>query len=160
MTLALPNTGLAVTIDIGDVTDFHPRNKQDVGLRLALWALAKTYGHDVACSGPIYKSMTAEGSRIRVTFDYTGGGLLSKGGPLRHFAVAGADRKFVWAQAEIEGDTVVAASPLVPEPKALRYAWSENPDGCNLSNASGLPASPFRTDDWPALTAGKRWPGE
>ncbi len=160
MTLALPNTGLAVTIDIGDVTDFHPRNKQDVGLRLALWALAKTYGRDVVCSGPIYKSMTVEGSRIRVSFDYTDGCLLAKGGPLRHFAIAGADRKFIWAQAEIDGDTVVAANPLVPEPKALRYAWAENPDGCNLCNASGLPASPFRTDDWPALTAGKHWPGE
>jgi len=157
MTLALPNTGMAVAIDIGDAADIHPKNKQDVGLRLALWPLAKVHGRsELVYSGPIYESMVVEGGKIRIKFNHIGGGLVAKGGTLKLFAIAGADKKFVWAEAVIDGDTVVVSSPQVPDPVAVRYAWAHNPDGCNLYNAAGLPASPFRTDDWPGLTADKR----
>jgi sialate O-acetylesterase len=153
MTLALPNTGMAVIIDIGEAGDIHPRNKQDVGKRLALWALAKTYGRDIVYSGPIYKSMKVESGKVILSFDHVGGGLVARGGePLKGFSVAGADRKFVWADAKIEGSTVVVGSDKVPEPAAVRYAWADNPV-CNLYNKEGLPASPFRTDDWPGITA-------
>ncbi len=152
MTLGLTNTGMAVTIDIGNPGDIHPRNKQDVGRRLALWALASCYGQDVECSGPLYESMTVEFDRIRVFFTHVGDGLVSKGGgPLTGFAIAGADGRFVWANAEIEGDTVVVWSDQVPSPVAVRYAWGNNPS-CNLYNAAGLPASPFRTDTWKGVT--------
>lgn len=156
MTLSLPKTGMAVTIDIGDAKDIHPRNKQDVGFRLALAALKMEYGQDVIHSGPLYKSMKVEGNKVRIRFTNVGGGLVAQGGgPLRGFAVAGADRKFVWANAEIDGDTVVVWSERVPKPAAVRYAWASNPV-CNLYNAAGLPASPFRTDDWPGVTAKNR----
>jgi sialate O-acetylesterase len=149
MTLALPNTGMAVAIDIGDPVDIHPINKQDVGLRLALNALAKDYGQkDRVYSGPLYRGMKAEGGAIRLHFDHVDGGLVAKGGPLKAFAIAGADRKFVWAEAAIEGDTVVVRSPRVSAPRAVRYGWANDPD-CHLYNAAGLPASPFRTDAWP-----------
>ncbi|UCG59694.1 MAG: hypothetical protein JSU70_09285 [Phycisphaerales bacterium] len=153
MTLALPNTGMAVTIDIGNPTDIHPRNKQDVGKRLALWALAKTYGKDLVYSGPLYKSMEAADGKIRVSFDHVGGGLVAGGGgTLIGFAVAGSDQKFVRADATIDGDAVVVSSDEVSEPVAVRYAWADNP-ACNLYNKAGLPASPFRTDDWPKIPA-------
>jgi sialate O-acetylesterase len=156
MTLALPNTGMAVIIDIGDANDIHPKNKQDVGKRLALWALAKTYGKELVYSGPIYKSMRIEGHNIILRFDHVGGGLVAKGGePLKGFAIAGADRKFVWADARIDGQTVVASSDKVPEPAAVRYGWADNPV-CNLYDKEGLPATPFRTDDWPGVTANKK----
>jgi sialate O-acetylesterase len=142
------NTGMAVTIDIGDPNDIHPHNKQDVGKRLAQWALAKTYGKDVVASGPLVKSSRQEGGKIVVEFNYIGGGLAARdGGKLTGFAIAGADKKFVWADARIVGDTVVVSSPAVPAPVAVRYAWAFNPP-CNLVNKAGLPASPFRTDDW------------
>ena len=142
------NTGMAVTIDIGEANDIHPHNKQDVGKRLAQWALAKTYGKDVVASGPLYKSSRQEAGKIVVEFNYVGGGLASRdGGKLTGFAIAGADKKFVWADAQIVGDTVVVSSPAVPSPVAVRYAWANNPP-CNLVNKAGLPASPFRTDDW------------
>ncbi len=141
-----PNTGLAVTIDIGDAIDIHPRNKQDVGHRLAQWALARTYGKTGVCSGPLYRDCVIEGSRMRLFFDHTGGGLTARGGELKTFVIAGADRRFVPAAARIEGDTVVVESSAVAEPQAVRYAWADNPDGCNLYNRAGLPASPFRTD--------------
>ncbi len=145
---AVPNTGMAVTIDIGEANDIHPRNKQDVGKRLAQWALAKTYGKDVVACGPLYKSMRDDGNKIVVEFDCVGGGLAARdGGKLKGFAVAGADKKFIWAEARIVGDTVVVSSPEVESPAAVRYAWANNPD-CNLFNKAGLPASPFRTDDW------------
>jgi sialate O-acetylesterase len=156
MTLTQPNTGMAITIDIGEADNVHPRNKQDVGLRLALLALANTYGRDVPCSGPLHKLATFEGPRVRLHFTHVAGGLVAKGGPLRHFAVAGADRHFVWADAAVDGDTVVVSSTQVPSPQAVRYAWADNPEGCNLFNQAGLPAAPFRTDDWPGLTFGKR----
>jgi sialate O-acetylesterase len=149
LTLSVPQTGLAVAIDIGDAKDIHPRNKQDVGGRLALWALAKTYGQDIACSGPLYQSMKVEGDKIRLQFAHVGKGLVAKGGALKYFAIAGEDKKFVWANAVIDGGTVVVSSPDVPKPAAVRYAWANNPEGCNLYNEAGLPASSFRTDDWP-----------
>jgi sialate O-acetylesterase len=153
MTLALPNTGMAVIIDIGEADDIHPKNKQDVGKRLALWALAKTYGKDLVYSGPIYKSMKVDDGKIILNFDHVGEGLIAKGDEqLKGFAIAGSDRKFVWADAKIDGDTVVVSSDKVPEPAAVRYAWADNPV-CNLYNKEDLPASPFRTDDWPGVTA-------
>ena len=158
--LSLPKVGMAVTIDIGNAKDIHPRNKQDVGKRLALAALAKQYGRKGVFSGPIYESMAIEGSTIRLRFRHVGGGLVARGGPLKQFAIAGEDRKFVWAEARIEkaageakpGDSVVVSSKLVPKPVAVRYAWASNPEGCNLVNKESLPASPFRTDDWPRPT--------
>ena len=150
MTLQLPQTGMSVIIDIGDAENIHPTNKQDVGLRLALNGLAQTYGQQIDYSGPAYRSMRVEGGTIRLTFDHVGGGLIARNGDLTGFAIAGADRKFVWAQARIDGDAVVVSNPQVPAPAAVRYAWADNPP-CNLYNAAGLPASPFRTDDWSML---------
>lgn len=155
MTLSLPTTGMAVTIDIGEAGDIHPQNKQDVGRRLALAARHVAYGEQLVYSGPIYNSMTIEGSSIRLGFDHVGGGLVAKGGELKGFAIAGEDRKFVWADARIDGNTVVVSSPHVPAPVAVRYAWAINPV-CNLYNREGLPASPFRTDAWPGMTEGKK----
>jgi sialate O-acetylesterase len=156
MTLALPKTGMAVIIDIGEAKDIHPKNKQDVGKRLALWALAKTYRKKMVYSGPIYKSMKTEGNQITLDFEHVGGGLVAGGGePLKGFAVAGEDQKFVWADAKIEGDTVVISNDGVSEPIAVRYGWANNPV-CNLYNEEGLPASPFRTDDWPGITVDKK----
>ena len=146
-TLAVPNTGMAVTIDIGMANNIHPKNKQDVGKRMAIWALGATYGKEVVRCGPLYESMSKRGGEIVVRFDHVGEGLLAKGEKLKGFAVAGADRKFVWAEAKIEGDTVVVSCPQVKDPAAVRYAWAANPD-CSLYNKAGLPASPFRTDDW------------
>ncbi len=147
----LPSTGLAVTIDAGDPKDIHPHRKAEVGQRLALWALGTTYKQPIVYSGPLYQSMTVEGSKIRVRFTHTGSGLEAKDGAPRGFAVAGADRKFHWASAVIEGDSAVVFSPDVAAPVAVRYAWADSPE-CNLFNAAGLPASPFRTDDWPGIT--------
>jgi sialate O-acetylesterase len=156
MTLSLPNTGMATIIDIGEADDIHPRNKQDVGRRLALWALAETYDQDVVYSGPLYESMKIEDGKIRVRFDHVGSGLVARGGgELKGFAVAGPDRDFVWADAEIDGNTVVVCSERVENPVAVRYAWADNPV-CNLYNKEGLPASPFRTDDWPGVTIGSK----
>lgn len=156
MTLSLENTGMAVIIDIGQADDIHPRNKQDVGKRLALWALARIHGKAIAWSGPIYRSMKVDGDRIVLHFDHVNGGLMVEGGePVKGFAIAGADRKFVWADATIDGSTVVVRSDKVARPVAVRYAWADNPV-CNLYNGAGLPASPFRTDDWPGITAGKK----
>lgn len=154
--LSLPNTGMAVAIDIGEADDIHPRNKQQVGRRLALAAQAVAYGQPVVHSGPRYRGMIREGNRIRLLFDHTGGGLVSRSGtPLRGFAIAGRDRRFVWAEARIEKDTVVVSSPQVPDPVAVRYAWADNPD-VSLYNREGLPASPFRTDSWsPLLPSGQ-----
>ncbi|HEY3375925.1 MAG TPA: sialate O-acetylesterase [Armatimonadota bacterium] len=150
MTLSLPHTGMAVIIDIGEPNDIHPRNKQDVGRRLALNALGTAYGHTLTYSGPLYRAATVEGNAIRVTFDHVGGGLLAKGGALRGFAIAGADKQFIWAEATIDGDSVVVSSPVVPAPVAVRYGWANDPQ-CTLYNDADLPASPFRSDDWPLL---------
>jgi sialate O-acetylesterase len=153
MALALPKTGMAVTVDIGDAKNIHPKNKQDVGLRLALWALATTYGKkNMVYSGPLYDSCVVKGNKIQLNFKHFGKGLEAKGGALKQFSIAGADKKFVWADAHIKGNTVVVSSPKVVKPVAVRYAWANNPEGCNLYNSAGLPASPFRTDDWPCTT--------
>lgn len=153
-TLSVPNTGMAVTWDIGDVKDIHPKNKQDVGKRLALWALANTYGKsDLVYSGPLYESMATEGNKIRIKFKHATGGLVSKEDkPLTHFQIAGEDQKFVDAKATIDGETVVVESEQVPDPRAVRFAWHGLAEP-NLFNKAGLPASPFRTDDWPLTTA-------
>lgn len=149
-TLALPNTGMAVTTDIGNLTDIHPRNKQEVGRRLALWALAKDYSRDdVTPSGPLYTSMAVEGNTIRLTFDHIGSGLTSRDGePLTWFEIAGEDKQFVEAEATIEGDTVVVSSETVTEPVAVRFGWHQSAEP-NFVNKEGLPASPFRTTALP-----------
>ena len=154
MALSLPNTGMAVTTDIGNPDDIHPRNKQDVGQRLALIALAEIHDQDLVYSGPMYSSMEIDSSQVRLSFDHVGGGLVAKDGPLQGFTIAGPDRVFVEANAEIDGETVIVSSPDVDEPVAIRYAWSNNPEEANLYNADGLPASSFRTDDWPGVTMG------
>ena len=155
MTLSLPKTGMAVIIDIGEAADIHPKNKQDVGGRLALAALATVYGKDVVYSGPMYESMKVEGDKVRLKFKHVGGGLVAKGADkLTGFAIAGEDKKFVWADAKIDGDAVVVSSKDVAKPVAVRYAWADNPE-CNLYNKAGLPASPFRTDDFQMVTAPK-----
>jgi len=180
MALAIPSTGQAVFIDLGESDDIHPRNKKDAGERLARVALAKSYGkRDLAFSGPAYDSMKVEGKTIRVKFICAGGGLAAKPLPATYdvksvvgvtaplgrnspdsevegFAICGADHRWVWADARIEGDSVVVWSDKVPSPIAVRYAWADNPT-CNLSDASGLPAAPFRTDDFPGVTADIRF---
>src|ERR1041384_5215697 len=148
MTLSLPRTGMAVIIDIGDAKDIHPKNKQDVGKRLAYWAESQVYGvKDLVYSGPIFDAMKVDGNKAVVSFKHVGGGLVAKGDKLTGFAVAGEDRKFVWADAKIEGDKIVVSCDQVAKPVAVRYAWADNPE-CNLYNKEGLPASPFRTDAW------------
>lgn len=146
---SVPKTGLAVAIDIGVAGDIHPRNKQEVGRRLALSALAIAYGKKLDHSGPVYRAMKIENNKIRLSFDHVGGGLVAKNTTgdkkLQGFAIAGADNNFVWADAVIENDTVVVSAATVIEPVAVRYAWSNNP-AAELYNAAGLPASPFRTD--------------
>ena len=146
--LKLPKTALVAAIDLGEV-DIHPSNKKDVGERLALAARSLAYGENVEYSGPVYESMKIEGDKALIRFSHIGGGLLARDGqPLRQFAIAGADRKFAWAKAEIEGDSVRVWSDAVAAPVAVRYAWADNPEGCNLCDKQGLPARPFRTDDW------------
>ncbi len=154
MALSLPNTGMAVAIDIGESFDIHPKNKQEVGRRLALAARAIAYGEKLVYSGPIYEGMAIEGNTIRLRFQHVGGGLVAQGGPLKGFIVAGDDRKFLWADARIDGETVLVRSGHIAHPVAVRCAWWDDPHGCNLYNKEGLPASPFRTDDWPGVTAG------
>jgi len=158
MSLSLPNTGMAVAIDIGEAYDIHPKNKQAVGRRLALPALAIAYDQKVVFSGPIYESMIIEGKSIRLRFKHVGGGLVAKGGPLKGFVIAGENRRFVRADAKVKGDTVVVRSDAIKHPVAVRYAWWDDPAGCNLYNVEGLPASPFRTDTWPGVTANVRTP--
>lgn len=159
--LSIPNSGMAVIIDIGEAGDIHPRNKYDVGLRLSRWALARDYGQkDLEVSGPLFREMKIENGKARLSFDHVGTGLMvgkkdgraptveDANGALKRFAIAGADKKWQWADAVIDGKTVVVSSPAVAEPVAVRYAFSQNPAGANLYNREGLPASPFRTDSW------------
>jgi len=143
--LALKNTGMAVTIDIGDAVDIHPKNKQDVGLRLALAARAIAYGEKVEWSGPLYRQVTQEEHALRLWFDHAGG-LMAKGAELTGFEVAGADGKYSAAEAKIEGTSVVVSSAAVLKPVSVRYGWAANPD-CNLVNKEGLPASPFQAPE-------------
>jgi len=148
----VPQTGLAVTIDVGDPKDLHPHRKLEVGERLALWADGTVYRQPIEYSGPLYQSMRIEGTEIHLRFSHVGAGLEALNGEqLRGFAIAGADRKFHWAEARIDRDSVVVSSRDVPSPVAVRYAWADSPI-CNLFNREGLPASPFRTDDWPGIT--------
>ncbi len=147
MTLELPHTGMAVAIDVGEGGDIHPKNKQEVGRRLALNAEATVYFQDQEYSGPIIGGSQVEDAKIRLSFRNAEGMKSSDGGPIKGFAIAGNDHVFHWADAEIQGDHVLISSKEVPAPVAVRYAWSDNPE-CNLVNAAGLPASPFRTDDW------------
>ena len=160
--LEIENTGMAVAIDLADTSnprDVHPENKKDVGERLALWALANDYGKKLTYSGPLYKGMTIKGGEAIISFDHVGEGLMVGGektgiepvksvqdGTLKRFAISGEDRKWHWADTRIEGETVVVSSPEVTKPVAVRYAYTRNPDGCNLYNKAGLPASPFTTD--------------
>ena len=158
--LELKNTGMAVIIDIGEAGDIHPRNKQDVGLRLASWALVKDYGKSMVYSGPLYKSHKVEGSTIRIEFEHAGSGLMlgkkqglapvaeDTSGKMKHIAIAGSDKKWYWAEAKIEGNSLIVSSSSVKEPVAVRYAFAMNPEGANLYNKEGYPASPFRTDNW------------
>lgn len=149
--LALPRTGQAVAIDIGDAADIHPRNKQEVGRRLALAARRVAYGEELVFSGPTYRSHELRDGRVVIAFDHVAGGLAARDrsdGKILEFAIAGADRHFLRAEAVIEGDRVVVWHEKVPQPAAVRYAWADNPADANLVNAGGLPASPFRTDDW------------
>ena len=153
MALRLPHTGMAVAADLGDADDIHPRNKQEVGRRLALAALHDVYGRDLVYAGPTYRAMERHGDTIRIFFDHVGGGLEARGGPLGGFAIAGADSPFVWADVRIDGATVVVSSPDVRDPGAVRYGWADHPAG-NLYNREGLPAAPFRTDVGPGEAAG------
>ena len=154
--ITLPKVGLAVTNDIGEENNIHPKNKQEVGRRLALCALANDYGRaDTVFSGPIFKNALIEGRHIRIQFDHTGGGLKTRdGGQLKHFQIAGKDKKWVWAQAKIENNEVLVSSTEVPNPVGVRYAWAAWPEGANLINAEGLPASCFRTDEFIPITLG------
>ncbi|GAB3916639.1 sialate O-acetylesterase [Mucilaginibacter boryungensis] len=147
--LAVPNTGMAVTIDAGEWNDIHPVDKKDVGERLALWAQHLAYGtKEMVYSGPIYQSSKVEGNKMVLTFSNTGSGLVVKGGgDLYYFAIAGADKKYVWAKARIEGNKVIVWNDTIANPVSVRYAWADNPQGANLYNKEGLPASPFETDD-------------
>jgi len=145
-TLALHDTGMAVAIDIGEALEIHPRNKQDVGRRLARWAMRDCYGEkDLEVSGPLYAASAVEGGKIRIRFTHAGGGLTAQGGTLKGFAIAAEDKRFVWAEARIDGESVVVWSDGVKAPRHVRYAWADNPE-CTLYNGAGLPASPFRTD--------------
>ena len=154
--ITLPNCGLAIANDIGEEKDIHPKNKQEVGRRLALWALAKNYNKSgTICSGPLYRHSTIENDKVRIRFDYTGTGLKTRdGGKLKHFQIAGADQKWVWAEAKIDGNEVIVWHDAVKQPVGVRYAWAAWPDGANLINAEGLPASCFRTDDFLPSTLG------
>jgi sialate O-acetylesterase len=153
MALNLPNTGMAVAIDIGNPKDIHPTNKLDVGERLARWALANDYKQPVVASGPLFKSAKAQGARFQVTFSFAAG-LKAADPELRGFTLAGADKKFVPAKAIIDGETVLVSAEGLTKPVAVRYGWLGSPD-CNLQNAEGLPASPFRSDAWPEVTKGR-----
>jgi len=149
-TLSVANTALAVTIDIGEWNDIHPLNKKDVGKRVSLAARKVAYGEEkVVYSGPVYQSMEIKENKIILTFNTFGSDLKAKDcGELKQFAIAGNDKNFVWANAEIDGNKIIVSSDKVPNPVAVRYAWADNPEGANLYNSEGLPASPFRTDDW------------
>ena len=152
-TLNLPRTGMAIAIDVGDPKNIHPKNKQEVGHRLALWALGDVYGRKVAAtSGPRPAKHEVKGADVVVSFTHTNGGLAAKGGEVKGFVIAGEDRAWKPATARIQGDKVIVSSAEVKAPVAVRYAWEDNPE-CNLANGAGLPASPFRTDDWPELPA-------
>ncbi|HMO62556.1 MAG TPA: sialate O-acetylesterase [Ferruginibacter sp.] len=147
-TLSVANTAMAVTIDLGEWNDIHPDNKKDIGLRLAVAAKKIVYNEAIVHSGPLYQSSAIEGNKVVITFTHTGSGLITNDGePPGEFAIAGADKKFKWAKAKINGNTIIVWNENVPEPLYVRYAWADNPVHPNVYNKEGLPASPFRTDD-------------
>lgn len=148
--LSVPGTAMAVTIDVGEWNDIHPLRKKEVGVRVALAAEKIAYHEKkLVYSGPVYQSMKIEGNKFILSFSNTGGGLIARGGELACFSIAGDDKKFVWAHTKISGDKVIVWSDEIEKPSAVRYAWADNPEGANLYNKEGLPASPFRTDNWP-----------
>ena len=155
LTLREPHTGMAVIIDIGDPNDIHPRDKLDVGHRLALWALAQSYHQELEYSGPLYDSFSIEGDKVRIRFRHATGLKTSDGQPPKSFAIAGPDQTFYWAEARLDGESIVVSSPIVSKPIAVRYAWADNPT-VNLYNGANLPASPFRTDSWKGVTADRK----
>ena len=178
MALKLPNTGQAVLIDIGEAFNIHPRNKKDVGERLAKIALARDYGRKIPYSGPVFAALKIEAQKVRVTFTHADGGLVTKplpetvvvnsesgetkalkrynpNGEVEGFAICGEDKRWEWADAKIEGNGVVVWSDKVAKPVNVRYAYASNPT-CNLYNQAGLPAAPFRTDDFPEGTRNKK----
>jgi sialate O-acetylesterase len=157
-TKMLPKTVMAVITDVGNPKDIHPTKKRPVGERLALAARAVAYGEKIVYSGPIYRRMEVKGDKVILSFDHAGGGLEARDGALRGFAICGEDHRFVWANAEIEGksaDRIIVSSSSVTKPVAVRYGWADCPV-VNLWNKEGLPASPFRTDDFPLTTAAKK----
>lgn len=154
-TKTLTKVGMAVITDVGDKDDIHPTKKAPVGARLALAARGIAYGEKIEFSGPLFKSMRVKGNQAIISFNHAKSGLEARGGELTGFAVCGEDRKFVWAKAEIEGSKVIVSSPAVAKPVAVRYGWSDHPV-VNLWNKDGLPASPFRTDDFPMITTGRK----
>jgi len=152
MTLTQPNTAMVCTIDLGEAEDIHPKDKQDVGFRLALQAEKTVYGKQVTVTGPMLCSFRIEGNTVRVSYTEIGSGLKTKDNlSPREFTIAGADKKFFKATAQIQGNEIIVKSDKVENPVALRYAWSDNPD-CNLINTEGFPAVPFRTDTWKGIT--------
>ena len=155
----VPNTGMAVTVDIGDGGNIHPRNKQDAGKRLAAVAFRQYYGYDNVYAGPTYKAMNVEGDKIRLSFDHVGSGLMVKDkyGYIKGFEICGSDRKFYFAKAWLDGNDVIVSASEVKEPVAVRYAWSDNPEDVNLYNKEEFPAVPFRTDTWKSITEGKEF---
>jgi sialate O-acetylesterase len=159
MTLQLPQTGMAVTTDIGNPDNIHPRNKQDVGKRLALSALKVAYGKDLVYSGPAYKSVAFTKAKAALSFENIGSGLMIKDkyGYLQGFEIAGSDQKFYYAKAEIQGNDILVSHPMVKDPKAVRYGWTNSPVDANLFNKEGFPASPFRTDNWKGITDGVKF---
>ena len=154
-TKTLPKVGMAVITDVGDKNDIHPTKKRAVGERLALAARAIAYAEKIEYSGPIYKKMSVSDGKVVLSFDHTDGGLEAREGALKGFAICGADKRFVWADAEIRDDNVIVSSSQVTEPVAVRYGWADFPI-VNLWNKADLPASPFRTDDFQMVTAKKK----
>ncbi len=165
MALSLPHTAMAVAIDIGDSADIHPRNKQEVGRRLSLAAQKIAYGEDIVFSGPLFKKMLIDDSKCWLLFNHVGDGMMAKeGGELRGFTISGTNREFVEAEARIDGDQIIVWNEQIDQPVAVRYAWANHPVECNLYNMAGekpyLPASPFRTDNWPGITSGREFVSE
>ncbi|SFF02058.1 sialate O-acetylesterase [Thermoflexibacter ruber] len=158
MTLSLPNTGMAVITDIGEANDIHPKNKHDVGKRLALAAKKVAYKEDIIYSSPMYESMQVNGNKIVISFKNIGSGLMVKDryGYIKGFAIAGEDKKFYWAKAYFDGNKVIVENESINKPVAVRYAWANNPEDANLFSKEGLPVCPFRTDDWQGITYGRK----
>jgi sialate O-acetylesterase len=146
-TLSIPNTGMAVAIDIGEANDIHPKNKQDVGRRLALLALGDVYKSKPSGRSPMFREQVIQGREVRLKFNHAEGGLLARGGEVSGFVISGADQKWFPANARIAGDEVILSSAEITAPVAVRYGWADNPQ-CNLYDRDGLPIAPFRTDSW------------